>query len=197
MRYRSIRLLFALTLALRAAPALAETYVIDPVHSSVNFRIAHLIVSKVRGTFNQFSGTFDYDEKDPKKWKAEAEIEVASIDTRIEKRDGHLRTPDFFDVEKFPKITFKSTGADKIKKGKFVLKGELTIHGVTKPVTLEVELGGTVKGPDGLMRAGFSAKGRINRKDFGLTWNQVLETGGVMVGEDVEIQIDVEGIQKQ
>lgn len=177
-----------------ALPALADTYVIDQAHSSVSFKIRHLMVSKVRGTFDMFEGWFEYTPKKPKVWKAAATISTASINTANEKRDDHLRTGDFFDVEKYPKMEFVSTGVEVPKRGPIKLKGNLTLHGVTKPVTLDLEGGEIVKDPWGNTRTGFSATGKINRKDFGIIWNKGLEAGGVMIGEDVEILIEVEGI---
>jgi len=177
--------------------AFADTYTIDPAHSSVGFKVQHLMVSKVYGKFDKFAGTFDYDPKNTKIWKASATIEAASINTGIEKRDAHLRGADFLDADKFPTLEFRSTGVLGAKGGSKKLKGDLTIHGVTKPVTLDLEVGGVAKDPWGGTRAGFTATGKINRKDFGLTWNKALETGGVLVGEEVYITIEVEGVLKQ
>lgn len=179
-----------------AAAAFGQTFEIDPVHSSVGFRVRHLMVSKVHGKFEKFKGSFDYDPKASKAWRASVTIEASSINTAIEKRDAHLRSEDFLDVQKFPKLEFKFKEARKAGKDRFQLSGDLTLHGVTRPVVLDVEVGGTAKDPWGGTRAGFSAKGRINRKDFGLTWNEALETGGVLVGEEVEIAIEVEGVLK-
>jgi len=177
--------------------AFAADYVIDPSHSTVGFTVRHLMVTKVRGTFEKVSGTVKYDPKAPEKIAIEATIDAASIDTREPKRDDHLRGPDFFDVEKYPTLTFKSKKAKAKGKGKLEVVGDLTIRGVTKEVTLLVEgLDQEIKDPWGNVRRGATATTKINRKDFGLTWNQVLETGGVMVGDDVDIQIDVELIQQ-
>ena len=177
--------LFALPL-----PASATTYSIDPAHSSVTFRVSHL-VSKVTGTFKTFSGTIDYDSKNPNKSKAMIEVDAASIDTANAKRDEHLRSPDFFDVAKFPKIKFEtkevSDGSAKGAK----LKGMLTMHGVTKEVVADVEFGGETNFM-GTPKAGFTAKSKVNRKDFGILWNKSLDSGGFVLGEEVEITIEVE-----
>lgn len=181
---------------LAVAPAVrAETYEIDASHSQVGFRIRHL-VGKVPGRFTKFSGTVEYTSDKPKSWKVEATIDPASINTDNEKRDGHLKSADFFDVEKFPTMTFKSTKVTNIKDDTAKLHGDLTMHGVTKPVVLDLEVSGTTKDPWGNIRAGFSATGTINRKDFGIVWNKALDTGGVMLGDDVAITLDIEAVLK-
>lgn len=177
--------------------AFAADYVIDPSHTSVGFTVRHLMVTKVRGSFEKVSGTVKYDPNEPEKIVIDATIDAASINTGEAKRDEHLRSPDFFDVAKHPTLTFKSKKAKVQGKGKLEVIGDLTIRGVTKEVTLQVEgLDQEIKDPWGNVRRGATATTRINRKDFGLAWNQVLETGGVMVGEDVDIQIDVELIRQ-
>ena len=175
-----------------AAPALrAEVYEIDSAHSQVGFRVKHL-VGKVPGRFTKFSGTIDYAAGKPESWKVDATINPASINTDNEKRDGHLKTADFFDVEKFPAMSFKSTKVTDVKGESAKLHGDLTMHGVTKPVVLDLEIGGTTKDPWGNAKAGFSATGTINRKDFGIVWNKTLDAGGLMLGEDVAISLDIE-----
>lgn len=177
--------------------AFAADYVIDPSHTSVGFTVRHLMVTKVRGSFEKVSGTVKYDPNEPEKIVIDATIDAASINTGEAKRDEHLRSPDFFDVAKHPTLTFKSKKAKVLGKGKLEVIGDLTIRGVTKEVTLQVEgLDQEIKDPWGNVRRGATATTRINRKDFGLAWNQVLETGGVMVGEDVDIQIDVQLIRQ-
>lgn len=179
-----------------AAPAVrAETYEIDASHSQVGFRIRHL-VGKVPGRFTSFSGTVEYASGKPKTWKVDATIDPASINTDNEKRDGHLKSADFFDVEKFPTMTFKSTKVTNVKGDAAKLHGDLTMHGVTKPVVLDLEIGGTTKDPWGNTRTGFSAAGTINRKDFGIVWNKALDAGGVMLGDDVAITLDIEAVLK-
>lgn len=177
-----------------AAPAWAATYKIDQDHTTVSFKIRHLF-SKVEGVFRDFAGTIDYEPDHPEQWKVEATIQAASIDTRVDKRDAHLRSKDFFDVEKYPAITFKSTGVTDATASHAKLNGLLTIHGVEKPVTLDVDIHGVGKDPWGNIRAGFTATTKINRKDFGVMWNQTLETGQLLVGEEVDITLEVEGIQ--
>jgi len=166
----------------------------DTSHSGVHFSVRHMVIAKVRGSFNAWTGSIALDDSDITKSRVTAEIDVASIDTSEPKRDGHLKSPDFFDVEKFPKMTFAST---KISgdSGHFKVTGDLTLHGVTKEVTLEVTHEGGGKDPWGNERQAFSAKGSLNRVDFGLKWNQALEAGGVLVGEKVELEIEVSAIK--
>jgi polyisoprenoid-binding protein YceI len=187
----------ALALAVLRAPLDAATYKIDPAHSSVNFQIAHLRISRVHGRFDRFSGSIEYVAGEPKLWKAEAVIETASINTNVEARDKHLRSPDFFNVEKFPSMTFKSTKVSGIKGMKGKLHGELTLLGVTKPVVLAIEGTGPVKDPWGGERLGATAKTKINRKDFGMVWNKALDTGGLMVGDEVEIVLEIECVAEK
>lgn len=196
MRKLAKSLLAVIAVALPGS-AFAADYVIDPSHTSVGFTVRHLMVSKVRGSFEKVSGTVKYDPNEPEKIVIDATIDAASINTGEAKRDEHLRSPDFFDVAKHPTLTFKSKKAKVLGKGKLEVIGDLTIRGVTKEVTLQVEgLDQEIKDPWGNVRRGATATTRINRKDFGLAWNQVLETGGVVVGEDVDIQIDVELIRQ-
>lgn len=171
----------------------AATYKLDPDHTTVEFTIRHLF-TKVRGTFNTFEGAFEYEPGKPQSWKADATIQTASIDTRVEQRDNHLRSKDFFEVETYPTLTFKSTEVTDVTQDGAKLHGLLTIHGVEKPVVLDVTVHGVAKDPWGNVLAGATATTRINRKEFGLTWNKTLETGQVLVGEEVEITIEAEGI---
>jgi len=166
---------------------------IDASHSSVAFVVRHLVVSKVRGRFDKFSGAITIAE-DPLQSRVDATIEVGSVSTGDDSRDGHLRTGDFFDVDQFPTMTFATTGV-RADGGDYVLSGDLTIKGVTKPVELELEFNGVEGDPWGGTRAGFSAETEINRKDWGLEYNMVLETGGVMVGEKVKIQLEIEAVK--
>lgn len=176
-----------------AARGQAGVYKIDPDHSSVMFRVRHL-VGHVTGRFNRFDGHFVYDKTDPAVWKASATIDAASIDTQTRQRDEHLRSEDFFDVKSYPTLSFVSTKVTGVKGGRAKLLGKLTILDVTKSVAFDLELGGTAKGSDGLEHAAFTAKARINRGDFGLTWNDTIETGGVLVGDDVDITLEIEGV---
>jgi polyisoprenoid-binding protein YceI len=190
-------ILLALWLPGAAVPALAADFQLDPAHSSIQFQVRHLGISKVRGEFTDFDASFSYEPGKPASWQAEATIQATSIDTQNEQRDTHLRSPDFFDVAEYPTITFKSTGIEMTGENTARLKGNLTIRGVTKPVVLDLETSGTIVDPWGNTRAGFSASGTINRQDFGLTWNKVLETGGLVVGNDVGIAIEIEGILRK
>jgi polyisoprenoid-binding protein YceI len=164
---------------------------IDGSHSAAEFSVRHLMITNVRGRFGTVAGTVDFDPSIPEQSKIDVTIDATSIDTREEKRDAHLRSPDFFDVEKFPQITFVSKKITKTDDG-FHALGDLTMHGVTKELTLEVETpSDTNKDPWGNTRIGVSAHGKLNRKDWGLNWNSALETGGVLVGEQVKINIEV------
>jgi polyisoprenoid-binding protein YceI len=166
----------------------------DLTHSSINFHVRHLMVSKVHGRFTAWSGTLELDEQDLTRSRLDVTIDASSIDTKEQKRDAHLRSPDFLDVEKYPEIAFKSTRIDRDGDG-YKVTGDITIHGVTKPIVLEVEGGEQVKDPWGGTRTGFSAKAKLNRKDFGLHWNLALETGGFVVGDKLEITLEIEAIK--
>ena len=179
-----------------AVTAQAADFKIDPDHSTVGFRIKHLAISTVPGRFTGFGGSFSFDPSNVEASKAEVKIGVKSINTEQAKRDNHLRSPDFFDIEKYPEMNFKTTKIEADSKDTFTAVGDLTIHGVTKPVSLAVKFGGSAKDPMGHDRVAFSATTRINRKDFGLTWNRALETGGLLVGEDVDIAIEIEAIKQ-
>ncbi len=155
-----------------------------------------MMLSTVRGQFSKFSGTLDFNEADPATSTVNVTIETASIESRDEKRDGHLKSPDFFDVEKYPTMTFKSTSVNKTGDNTAKITGDLTIKDVTKPVVLDVEYHGQAKAPWGTTSAGFSAKTSIDRKDWGLTWNVALETGGILVGDKINIEIDLEAVKQ-
>lgn len=171
------------------------TWEVDPAHSTVAFGVRHMMISKVRGQFRTFKATAVGDPASPENATIEATIDVASIDTGDAKRDAHLKSPEFFDVEKFPKMTFKSKKIESAGSGKYKVTGDLTLHGVTKEVVLDVE-GPTKPVTMGLTKAGASATTRIDRKAFGIEWNKVMDGGGVVVGNDVEVTIDVEAIQR-
>ena len=189
------RAAFVTLVLCHAQAAWATTYALDKDHTTVAFKIRHLF-SKVEGTFNDFEGAFDYVPGHPEQWKAAATIQTASVNTRVEPRDKHLRSADFFDAEHYPTITFKSTEVTDATPTTAKLHGLLSIHGVEKPVILDLEMHGEGKDPWGNVRSGFTATTKVNRKDFGLTWNQTLETGQFLVGDDVEISLEVEGIVK-
>ena len=185
-------------IVLLATPGLrAAEYTIDPMHSKVEFKVKHLGISTVTGRFEKFSGSFSYDPAKVAASKAQATLDAASINTDVEKRDTHLKSPDFLDVAKYPTITFASTGVQDPTPEGFKLLGNLTLHGVTKPVILDTQVGGLVEDPWGNKRAAFTASTTINREDYGVSWNQQLKTGGLLVGEDVKILLEVEGVQKK
>jgi len=175
-----------------AASARAETFVIDTAHSTVNFKAKH-VVGKVPGRFKTFSGSFTFEKGKPKTWSAEAKIDPASIDTDNEKRDGHLKSPDFFDVAKCPDMTFKSTKVANVRGDHAKLFGDLTMHCITKPVVLDLEIDGEGKDPWGNESASFSATATIDRKDWGIVWNKTLDNGGTLVGDKIEIDLEVSG----
>jgi polyisoprenoid-binding protein YceI len=179
------------------APALqTETWTIDASHSLVEFSVKHLMISTVKGRFGEVQGTIVTDPAQPANSRIEATISAAGIDTRSEQRDGHLRSADFFDVEKYPSLTFRGRKIEGDLTGDFTLTGDLTIKDVTREVVLDVTAEGRNRDPWGGERAAFSATTKINRKDFGLTWNQGLETGGVLVGDEVKISIDLQLVKK-
>jgi polyisoprenoid-binding protein YceI len=194
---RSLLSATLLSLPLVSGLAHAGEWDIDPTHSSATFSVKHMMVSTVRGEFEKMTGTVNLDDATPSKSTVEIVIDANTINTRNAQRDAHLKSPDFFDAAKFPTLTFKSTKIDKAGKGKFKVTGDLTMHGVTKPLTLEVE-GPTaaVKDMMGRQVRGVSAKGKLSRKDWGLTWNKALEAGSVVVGDEIQIQIDAELVAK-
>ena len=165
---------------------------IDSSHSHVNFTARHMMISKVRGNFESFSGTVNFDEENPANTTVNIEVDLTSVNTRDEQRDGHLKSPDFFDVENYPTMTFVSTRVEQIDAQNGRLFGQLTIKDVTKEIVLDVEYAGMAKSPWGTVSAGFSASGSLNRKEWGLNWNQALETGGVLVGDKINIEIELE-----
>lgn len=179
------------------APAeLTGTFVIDPTHSSIGFTARHAMVTKVRGTFEQFEGKAVLDAANPSASSAEITLEVASINTRQAQRDEHLRTNEFFDAPTFPQITFRSTGVEIVSAETFRLTGDLTVKGITKPVTVEFEYVGLAKDVYDNVRAGFEGKATINRSDFGVTWNAPLETGGVLVSDKIVLEFDISAIKQ-
>jgi polyisoprenoid-binding protein YceI len=191
MTIKTMMLVAALVLSSGAAQA--SDWVIDSSHSAAQFSVKHMMVSTVRGQFDKVTGTVELDEKDPTKSKIDVVIDAKTINTRDAKRDAHLKAADFFDVEKHPTLTFKSTQIEKAADGKLKATGDLTMRGVTKPVTLMVEpLSAAVKNPWGQTVRGVSATGKLSRKDWGLTWNKALETGGMVVGDEVTLIIDAE-----
>lgn len=172
----------------------AGTYDIDPAHTTVGFTVRHMMIAKVRGHFSVTSGAVRIDD-DPTKSSVTVTIDAGSLDTRDPNRDGHVKSPDFLDVEKFPTIEYASTSVRQDGSG-WKVDGTLTVHGVSKPVTLDLEPTGTGKDPWGGTRGGFEASTEISRADFGLEWNQALETGGVLIGDKVKVEIEVEAVQQ-
>jgi polyisoprenoid-binding protein YceI len=178
-----------------ATTSATSTWNIDPAHSGAEFKVKHMMISNVRGKFSGITGVLNRVEADHTQSTLEVSIDATTINTQDAQRDGHLKSADFLDVEKFPTMTFKSTHIEKKGEG-FVVTGDLTIHGVTKPVVLNVEeVSEPAKDPWGNTRIGLTATAKINRKDFGLTWNTTLEAGGVLVGEEVNITLDVQFIK--
>ncbi len=167
---------------------------IDPAHSSADFTVRHMMVTNVRGSFGNLSGTINFDPENPGASSVEATIDVATINTGVEDRDNHLRSADFFEVEKYPNITFKSTDVEVTGDNSAKITGDLTIRDVTNPVVLDVDFLGQGGSPFGDTRAGFEATTKIDREAFGLTWNQALETGGVLVGKDIKVSLDIQGV---
>jgi len=168
---------------------------IDAAHSGINFSIRHMVVSKVRGRFAKYSGTVDLDDGDLTRSFVDVTIDAASIDTGTPQRDAHLRGPDFFDVEKFPELRFRSTRIESVARDRYRVVGDLTIRDVTREVSLDVEYGGRAKDPWCNERIGFIATATLDRKDFGLHWNQLLEAGGVLVGDRVDIDLEVQAVK--
>jgi len=169
---------------------------LDKAHSSINFSVRHMMISTARGRFEEFDGTFEVNEADPTQSKIEVQIQTASINTKEPQRDGHLKSPDFFDAEKYPTLTFKSKRIEKVDDQHARLVGDLTIKDITKEVVLDVEYAGQAKSPWGTVNAGYNARTKINRKDWGLTWNVALETGGMLVGDEVTLSIELELVKQ-
>ncbi len=174
-----------------------QTFTIDPAHSQMGFSVRHMGFSKVRGRFTEFSGTVRMDPDDISTFEAEATIDTSSITTAQQKRDAHLRSEDFFHAEEHPQLTFRSTGVKDVSGSSFTLEGELSMRGETRPVELEAEYLGAGQDPWGGTRVGFEARTTVNRKNFGLNWNQALEAGGVLVSEKVEIVLEVEAAREE
>jgi polyisoprenoid-binding protein YceI len=172
-----------------------ETYQIDSVHSSIHFSIRHLVISKIHGRFSKLGGTIQFDEQQPASSKVDIQIDVNSIDTNDTKRDEHLKTPEFFDVAQYPQITFSSTKVEPAGANEYRVTGDLTMRGITHPVTLQVEHGGQVKDFWGNHRGGFGIKGAIDRRDFGMTFSGATESGAAVLGDKIDIAIDVEAIK--
>jgi polyisoprenoid-binding protein YceI len=173
-----------------------KTYKIDPVHSEILFKVRHMMISNVAGTFGKFDATMESNTSDFSDAKISFIAETSSVNTNNTQRDGHLQSPDFFDSAKFPKMSFTSTSIEKKSGDEYKLNGNLTIRDVTKPVSLKVTYGGTQTDGYGQQKSGFEVEGTINRKEFGLVWNMPIEAGGVVVSEDVKLQINVQMVQQ-
>jgi polyisoprenoid-binding protein YceI len=184
------------TQTLPEVTATTTTWNIDPIHSNAEFKVRHMMISNVKGQFKGLTGTLKFNNADPTESGVEVSIDAATVNTNDAQRDAHLKSADFFDVQKFPTLIFKSNRVSKNKDGAITVAGDLTIHGVTRNVVLEVEgPSAPTKDPWGNTRIGLSATTRVNRKDFGLTWNAALETGGIMVGDEVTITLDIQFIK--
>jgi polyisoprenoid-binding protein YceI len=195
MKLKMLALIMLLTSFLASNSFSADKYEIDPAHSSINFTIKHLVISKVKGNFLQFSGTMMYDEKDITKSSVEVKIATASINTSNPDRDKHLKSTDFFDAEKYPEISFKS---DKIikKDNAYLALGKLNMHGISQKIEIPFTFTGPIKDPWGNTRYGIEGSSTINRQDWKVSWNKVMDNGGVMIGNDVEIALNVEAFKK-
>lgn len=172
------------------------TWKIDPAHSQIQFSVRHMMISNVRGRFEDFTGAVEFDEEDPARSSVEVQIEAASINTKEPQRDTHLRSPDFLDAEKFPQLRYKSRRVEMIDASHGRITGDLTVRDLAREVVLDVEYAGKAKSPWGTVSAGFSATAKLSRKDWGLTWNSPLETGGFLVGDQVNISIELELIKQ-
>ncbi len=179
-----------------SSSALAATYSVDAEHSTVSFKIKHLL-SKTQGQFNKFEGAFEFEPGKPETWSASGTIQTDSIDTNVAKRDEHLKGADFFDVEKFPTIEFRTTAVKDTTDTGAKVEGVLKMHGVEKPIVLDVTIGGVANDPWGNTRAAFTAQTKLKRKDFGISWNKALDAGGVLLGEDVDVILEIEGVAKK
>lgn len=192
------KLFILLTAALMAGQAYSQTqWVVDKAHSEIGFSVVHMVISEVQGLFTDYDATIYADKEDFSDIRAEVRIKAASISTGNERRDNHLRSDDFFAVEEYPEILFKSTSMSKTGENTYKLSGDLTMRGVTRKVTFDVKLNGIIKDPYGNTRAGFNLSSAVNRKDFGLTWNNTLESGGVVVSDEVKIEVHTELIRKK
>lgn len=178
------------------SPATLSTWNLDPAHSSAEFKVKHMMISNVKGSFRGLKGVLHFDPADPARSSVSVTAEVNTLSTGDEQRDGHLKSPDFFDAAQFPQMIFQSTSVKKTGEGELKVEGDLTIHGVTRPVAFAVEgMDAPGKDPWGNLRMGLSATAKINRKDYGLTWNSALETGGVLVGDEVALSLEAQFIK--
>ncbi len=196
MKFKNVLVFAAVVSVLASAGFAADKYTIDASHSLVGFSVKHMLVTNVKGRFKDYSGTLVYDEKDPTKSSVNVAIKTASITTDNEKRDEHLRAPDFFDAQTYPEITFKSTKIEKRGDG-LVMIGALTMRGVAKQVEIPVTINGTVQDPWGNTRIGAEGGTKVNRQDYGINWNKAMDNGGLVVGNDVTIDLQIEFVKAQ
>src|SRR5436305_1288907 len=192
--FRQLITAAVLTTAVALPAQAADTFNVDPHHSEVGFQIRHL-VTQVRGKFTDYKGTIQLDPAKPESSSVQFDIKAASIDTGVADRDKHLRSADFFDVEKYPDITFQSKSVKMTGKDRYAVTGTFTLHGVSKEITLPVTLTGMIKDPGGNQRAGWSTETTLNRKDYGIVWNKALDNGGALLGDDVKVAIDLESVK--
>jgi len=190
-------MILALVLGVFSAVSISQAavYKIDPDHSSITFKVKHLTICTVMGKFSKFSGTFNFDEKNPSQSKVTVTIDPASVDTGVKGRDDHLRSDAFFEVETYPTAVFKSTKVSDIKDGDFTIEGNLTLHGVTKPVVLKASYEGSIADDQGQTHAAFSAETEINRQDYGIDFSEALDKGGLLAANEVKLSFEVEGVQ--
>jgi polyisoprenoid-binding protein YceI len=196
MRYAKSVVACTASLFLTVSAWAVDTYEIDPAHTHIGFSVRHMVVTNVKGKFSQFAGTIAYDDKDITKSAVNLTIQAASIDTDNDKRDEHLKSADFFDAQKFPTLTFQSKRIEKQGEG-YVMVGDLTIRGVTREVTVPFTFNGTVKDMQGASRLGAEGELKLNRHDYGVSWSKTLDNGGLVVGNEVKIEFNVEAVQKQ
>jgi polyisoprenoid-binding protein YceI len=196
MAIRTVGFALALVLAVSTLALASDVYQIDPQHTDVGFSIRHMVINNVKGSFKDFAGTIEYDGKDVLGLKADGTIQVKSVDTGIAKRDDHLRSPDFFDVEKYPDIKFQGERVEKHGES-YAMIGKFTMHGVTKDIEIPFSVTGPVKDPWGQMRIGMEGHLTLNRQDYGVNWNKTLDNGGVLVGDEVKIEINAEAVMQE
>jgi polyisoprenoid-binding protein YceI len=196
MKLKNMLVAASVVSALASAGFAADKYNIDPNHSTVGFSVKHMVVTNVKGRFKDYSGTLMYDEKDPTKSSVDVDIKTASITTDNDQRDNHLKSPDFFDAAKFPDITFKSSKVEK-KGENYLMTGTLTMKGVSKEVQIPVTINGSVKDPWGSTRLGTEGSLKINRQDYGINWSKTMDNGGLVAGNDVNIDLQIEFVKAQ
>ncbi|UCD93720.1 MAG: polyisoprenoid-binding protein [Candidatus Zixiibacteriota bacterium] len=194
MKFKISLLVIAAALLITGSSYGADKYTLDAAHSYLGFSVRHLVIANVKGHFSDFSMDLTFDENDMTKSSVQVAIKVAGIDTDNQKRDDHLRSADFFDVEKYPEMTFTSTKIEKTEDG-YVMHGNLTMHGTTKEIAVSIDFLGKTVGPGGKERIGFEGYAKVDRRDFGMTWSKTIETGGLVVGHEVKIELQIEAVK--